>query len=98
MRLTPVVITAALAGLILTATWALAGGSGQGSSVTVKRPGPGAVCTGVALTPGSRVQAVISGAPAGTTFCFGRGVYRVSSLVPKSGDVLDGGGQAAVLD
>ena len=35
---------------------------------------------------------------AGTTFCFGRGIYRVSSLIPKSGDVLDGGNRTAVLD
>jgi parallel beta-helix repeat protein len=101
VRLILVAITAALTGLILAAVWALPDDPhhlGQGSSVTAKRPGPGSVCIGVALTPGSNVQAVVSRQPAGTTFCFGRGVYRVSSLVPKSGDVLDGGGQAAVLD
>src|SRR5208282_176316 len=67
-------------------------------SLTVKSPGPGSACTGISLTPASKVQAVISHAPPGTTFCFAGGTYRVSSLVPKSGDVLDGGGQAAVLD
>jgi len=90
VRLILVAITVALMGLTLAVAWALADGPYY--------PGRGSACTGVALTPGSRVQAVISGAPAGTTFCFGRGVYRVSSLVPKSGDVLDGGGRAAVLD
>jgi parallel beta-helix repeat protein len=60
--------------------------------------GQGPTCTGIALTPTRNVQAVVNGAPPGTTFCFGAGTYRVSSLVPKSGDVLDGGGQAAILD
>jgi parallel beta-helix repeat protein len=53
-------------------------------------------CT--ALTPVSNVQAAINHAPPGTTFCFGRGIYRVSSLIPKSGDVLEGGDREAVLD
>jgi parallel beta-helix repeat protein len=44
------------------------------------------------------VQAAINDAPPGTTFCFGPGVYHVSALIPKSGDVLDGGGRKAVLD
>jgi parallel beta-helix repeat protein len=48
--------------------------------------------------PASNVQAAINDAPPGTTFCFGRGIYRVSALIPKSRDVLDGGDQAAVLD
>jgi parallel beta-helix repeat protein len=55
-------------------------------------------CTGTILTPTSNVQAAINNAQPGTTFCFGRGVYRVSSLIPKSGDVLDGGNRAAILD
>jgi parallel beta-helix repeat protein len=60
--------------------------------------GQGPTCTGIALTPARNVQAAINDAPPGTTFCFGAGTYRVSSLVPKSGDVLDGGGRSAVLD
>ena len=56
------------------------------------------VCTGTVLTPASNVQAAINNAPPGTTFCFGRGTYRVSSLIPKSRDVLDGGNRAAILD
>jgi parallel beta-helix repeat protein len=55
-------------------------------------------CRGSALTPASNVQAAINDAPPDTTFCFGPGVYHPSALVPKSGDVLDGGGQQAVLD
>lgn len=60
------------------------------------RPNP--ACTGRALTPASNVQAVINDAPPHSTFCFGRGIYHVSALIPKSGDVLDGEGQAAILD
>ena len=56
------------------------------------------VCTGIALTPASNVQAAINNAPPGTTFCFGRGIYRVSSLIPQSRDVLDGGNRSAILD
>ena len=59
---------------------------------------PKSACVGRALTPASNVQAALNGAPPGTTFCFGRGIYHVSALIPKSGDVLDGRGQAAVLD
>ena len=66
---------------------------------TVASPtSPGRVCTGTALKPASNVQAAINTAPPGTTFCFGPGTYRVSSLVPKAGDVLDGGGEKAALD
>jgi parallel beta-helix repeat protein len=66
---------------------------GPASSVS-----PGPACTGTALTPARNVQAAINTAPPGTTFCFGPGRYHVSSLVPKPGDVLDGGRQTAVLD
>lgn len=63
------------------------------------RPGRStASCAGVALTPSSDVQTAINEAPSGTTFCFGPGTYAVSSIAPKAGDVLDGGGQGAVLD
>jgi parallel beta-helix repeat protein len=55
------------------------------------------MCRGTVLTPASNVQAAINHAPPGTTFCFSRGSYRVSSLIPKSGDVLDGGDRAAIL-
>jgi parallel beta-helix repeat protein len=59
---------------------------------------PRAACVGRALTPTSNVQAALNDASPGTTFCFGRGTYHVSALIPKPGDVLDGRGQAAVLD
>jgi hypothetical protein len=58
---------------------------------------PVSACRGTAVTPATDVQAAIDRARSGTTFCFGRGIYRVSSLVPKSHDVLNGGGKA-VLD
>jgi parallel beta-helix repeat protein len=61
-------------------------------------PSPASVCVGITLTVASNVQNAINNAPSGTTFCFSPGIYHVSSLVPKSGDVLDGGKQKAVLD
>jgi hypothetical protein len=60
--------------------------------------GPGPACVGRALTPASNVQAAINRARPGSTFCFRPGTYYVSALIPKSGDVLDGDGLAAVLD
>ena len=60
--------------------------------------GQGPACAGHALTPASDVQAAINHAPPGSTFCFGPGIYYVSALIPKSGDLLDGDSQAAVLD
>jgi parallel beta-helix repeat protein len=59
---------------------------------------PSAPCTGTSLTPADDVQAAIDRAQPGTTFCFRAGTYRVSSLIPKTKDVLDGDGGAAVLD
>jgi parallel beta-helix repeat protein len=59
---------------------------------------PNSACVGRALTPISNVQAALNDAPPGTTFCFGRGIYHVSAMIPKSRDVLDGRGQTAVLD
>ena len=50
------------------------------------------------MTTASRVQADIDRAPPDSTFCFRPGIYRVSSLKPKSGDVLDGGEQKAILE
>jgi parallel beta-helix repeat protein len=93
-------ISMALAALVLGVVWALIGGqhgpSGRSSSAS-SRVDPAPACTGAALTPASNVQAAINNAPPGTTFCFSRGIYRVSSLIPKSGDVLDGGHRAAAL-
>lgn len=88
--------------LVLAVTRALIGGqqrpSGSPSSARSQVGlAPAPVCTGTALTPASNVQAAINNASPGTTFCFAPGVYRVSSLIPKSGDVLDGGNRAAVL-
>src|SRR5207253_10632546 len=55
-------------------------------------------CVGTSVTTSSNVQAALDAAPSGSTFCFAAGTYHVSSLAPKSGDVLDGGSQGAVLD
>jgi parallel beta-helix repeat protein len=59
---------------------------------------PAPKCTGTILTPTSNVQDAINDAPPGTIFCFGPGSYRVSALIPKPGDVLDGGNRVATLD
>jgi parallel beta-helix repeat protein len=95
-------IAAVLAALIFGTTWALAGGQHHDdhsrSSASAKLPGNPAACTGEALTPASNVQAAVNEALAGTTFCFGPGIYHVSSLVPKSHDVLNGENRAAILD
>lgn len=94
------VISVALVALVLGAGRALTGGQHRpsGSLPSARSRGsPAPACTGTALTPASNVQAAIGNAPPGTTFCFGRGTYRVSSLIPKSGDVLDGGHGEAVL-
>jgi parallel beta-helix repeat protein len=82
---------------------ALLAAAGIGSAILLTIPGhdhpnPTSACTGIRLTIASDVQAAINNAPPGTTFCFSPGTYDVSSIVPKSGDVLDGGGQRAVLD
>ena len=93
-------ISVAVVALVLGVAWALVGGqhrpSGSSSSAR-SRVSPAPVCTGTVLTPASNVQAAINNAPPDTTFCFDRGIYRVSSIIPKSGDVLDGGDRAAVL-
>ncbi len=100
-------ISVGLVALVLGAAWALGNGphrtsdsssSADRPSSAIPRAGADRPCTGTALTPASNVQAALNHAPPGTTFCFGRGTYRVSSLIPKSGDVLDGGDRAATLD
>lgn len=100
-RLLVTAVAAALTALVLGAAWALTDGAQRARP----RPAPAAaspktrpMCTGTAVPLASNVQAVINNAPPGATFCFGAGTYHVSSLVPKSGDVLDGDGGAAVLD
>jgi parallel beta-helix repeat protein len=93
-------ISGALVAVVLSE--AQAPGDGQDrtsdrSSSASPQASPDPVCNGTVLTPASDVQAAINHAPPSTTFCFGRGIYRISSLVPKSGDVLDGGDRAAIL-
>jgi parallel beta-helix repeat protein len=59
---------------------------------------PPPACNGQSVTPSTNLQSAIDNSPGGTAFCFAPGSYHPSSLSPKSGDVLDGGAQAAVLD
>jgi parallel beta-helix repeat protein len=96
VRLTGLAVSIAALALVITAVrWP---DSGQHTVISADRAGSSAKCTGTFLTPASHVQAAIDRARPGTTFCFHAGTYRVSSLVPKSRDVLDGGNQKAVLD
>ncbi len=66
--------------------------------VLTSPPSGSQACTGQVVTPASKVQAAINHAAPGTTFCFRPGTYHVSALIPKSGDVLNGDGQRAILD
>jgi hypothetical protein len=44
----------------------------------------------VTLNPGDNVQAIVNANPAGTTYVFNPGVYRMQSISPKAGDVYIG--------
>jgi parallel beta-helix repeat protein len=68
------------------------------AGVPTSPPSRSQPCTGHVVTPASDVQAAINDAAPGTTFCFRPGTYHVSALIPKSGDVLNGDGQRAILD
>jgi len=78
-------------------------GDGFGNcTLTFKQPRTSAAppttgCTGLAVTPAMDVQAVVNHAPPGATFCFAPGIYHIA-ITPKSGQVFDGGDQAAILD
>jgi parallel beta-helix repeat protein len=108
MGLFVLAISVALVALVVGAAWLPDNGqhrtsdsqhrTSHSSSPASRRASPAPACTGTVLTPTSNVQAAINHAPPGTTFCFGRGIYRISSLRPKSHDVLDGGDRAAILD
>jgi parallel beta-helix repeat protein len=99
MRLLLAVVGSILAVLAVGAVWAFAESSHHGAPAPSQaRVSPSPGCTGTVLTPASNVQAALNGAPPGTTFCFRAGTYSVSSLRPKSGDVLDGQDRQAILD
>jgi parallel beta-helix repeat protein len=104
MGLLVLAITAALVAVVVSAVWPSGNGQHRTSeSLSSAQPrvsprvSSAPTCAGTVLTPASNVQVAINSAPPGTTFCFGRGIYRVSSLVPKSRDVLDGGDRKAIL-
>ena len=96
VRLTVLAASVVALALGLTGAVSLLGSSQHHASTSRVKPSVG--CNGTFLTPASNVQVAIDRAPPGTTFCFRAGIYRVSSLVPKSKDVLDGDSLAAVLD
>ena len=54
-------------------------------------------CSGTSINPSMNIQVAVNNAANGTTFCFAPGTYHVS-IAPKTGDVFDGGNQAAILD
>jgi parallel beta-helix repeat protein len=55
-------------------------------SPTVPPTPPPTSCQGVSVVPGSEIQAAVGAHPAGTDFCIGAGVHRVTTpVVPKSG-------------
>jgi parallel beta-helix repeat protein len=48
-------------------------------------------CAGTGITPQQDAAAIIAAAPAGTTFCFAKGVHRISEPIqPKTNQVLIG--------
>ena len=54
-------------------------------------------CTGTAIPVGADPQPIIDAAPANTTFCFAKGVHRLTRAIePRTGDTL-GGQPGAVL-
>ena len=66
---------------------------------TVNRAAPPAgPCAGERVSPGMDLQAAIDSHPAGTTFCFADGTYRIArKLVPRTGDTFLGS-RNAILD
>ena len=64
-------VSAALAVLVLGGAWALAESQHHLSPVSLPR-NPAPVCTGINLTTVSDVQVAIDHAPPGSTFCFRR--------------------------
>jgi len=48
------------------------------------------------LKPGDDIQAVVDAHPAGTVYVFEPGTYRLQTILPKTGDVFDGKGQAVL--
>jgi Right handed beta helix region len=50
----------------------------------------------VRLTPGQDVSAAVGQAPAGATFVFSPGTYRMQSIVPKANDSFSGDGEVVL--
>jgi hypothetical protein len=61
------------------------------------RPLPANAQTTIALNPRQNIAAIVNSAPAGTTFLFSPGTYRMQSIVPKDNDIFHGNG-AAILN
>jgi parallel beta-helix repeat protein len=67
------------------------------SASTAACPAP-APCTGVAVAPGSDLEALAAAKPTGTTFCIAPGTYRVRSQVdPRDGQQFIGTGPGVVI-
>jgi len=60
-------------------------------------PSTAKACSGVAIAVGADPQQVIGEHPAGTTYCFAKGVHRIAKPIePRDGDTF-GGGPGVVL-
>lgn len=57
-----------------------------------------ASCVGQAITPVTDIQAAVTSAPEGTTFCFAAGTYTNVSISPKTGQIFNGQNRTAILD
>ena len=67
------------------------------SASTAACPAP-APCTGVAVAPGSDLEALAAAKPTGTTFCIAPGTYRVrSEIAPRDGQHFVGTGPGVVI-
>ena len=66
-------------------------------SILLPLSGAATDAASVILNPGDDIQAVVNGHPPGTVYILQPGIYRMQSIVPKSGDIFDGRG-AAVLN
>ncbi len=51
----------------------------------------------ISVKPGDDIQSMVNNSPAGTTFTFTAGVYRLLQIKPKTGDTFVGSGNSAIL-
>ncbi|WP_187148877.1 right-handed parallel beta-helix repeat-containing protein [Candidatus Korobacter versatilis] len=59
--------------------------------------GSRAIASTVTLKPGENVAAAVANAPAGSTFVFTPGTYRMQSIIPKDNDIFVGQSSTGVI-